>query len=148
MHGDHTSLVDRSKGHVSVNWNKHLAAKAHYKDVMRVKFSPNGRYLLTCGNDRAIRLWDAHSGVLLPVQYRSPPAHSMAFMVDIINPSGLPGKDLLIYPQDDTGRKWYNRIRINYCLCFFLLSDTQWCLLPALNSYVYGVSVALLCVCV
>ena len=57
-----------SDGHIKIwdtvtNRCEKFIAEAHSgTEVTSVKFSKNGKYLLSCGNDSTIRLWDIGSG--------------------------------------------------------------------------------------
>lgn len=100
---DHSAVIDRSI-HQRVDWNRQLAAKAHSKAVTAVKFTPGGRHLVSCGNDKCVRLWDAQTGKLHPIRY-DPCCHStLKYEIDIVGVSSSSSDDLLLYPGPDS--KW------------------------------------------
>ena len=92
-------------GRVSgVDWNRHSGRLAHTKEVMCVKFSSCGRHVLSCGNDRAMRLWVTHTGRLLPITYAGGCAYGMRYQVAVSDILGG-SNDLLLYPDDRTGMR-------------------------------------------
>ena len=50
-----SSIVDSPKKPVA-------RLTGHQKQVMHVAFSPNGRFIASCGMDNAVKLWDGKTG--------------------------------------------------------------------------------------
>jgi hypothetical protein len=107
------------KSNVSVpaasTWNKHVNRIAHSREVTSVRFSSCGHHLVSLGNDRNVRLWNAHSGKLYPIKYARGCHYRMHFQVDISEAKGHCG-DLLLYPDDSTGEA-----STSYCLMITLM---------------------------
>lgn len=73
------------------------SAKAHQGPVMSIKVTECGNFLVTCGNDRKIRLWSYWTGELYPINYAATCASSLPYTVDVARFFCL-GDDLLIVP--------------------------------------------------
>jgi WD40 repeat protein len=97
---DHTAFIDRSL-HQRVDWNQQLAAKAHTKAVNAIRYSPGGTHLISCGNDRMVRLWDAVTGKLHPIRYSECCSSMLKYEIEIAGFSSASGDELLIYPGTD-----------------------------------------------
>jgi WD40 repeat protein len=98
---DHMALIDRSV-HQRVDWDQQLAARAHTKTVNSIKYSPGGTHLISCGNDRMVRLWDAGTGKLHPIRYSECCNSMLKFEVDIAGFSSTSGDELLVYPGTES----------------------------------------------
>lgn len=96
-HQDHSTRIDRTI-HQKVDWNRQLAAKAHTKVVNSIKFTPCGNHLVSCGNDKVVRLWNIHTGRLLPISYRQCQTSKLKYGIDIVGFSQSSGDELLVYP--------------------------------------------------
>jgi WD40 repeat protein len=66
-----------------------LNAGAHTSDVRKVRFSPNGKQLVTVSSDKTIRVWDVASGASLRV-FRPPigPGREGEINAIVISPDG------------------------------------------------------------
>jgi WD40 repeat protein len=71
----------------------------HSGPVEGIAFSPNGKYVLTGGDDQTARLWDVQTGAeLRRFSGHSDMVHSVAFSPD--------GKYILTASLDKTARIW------------------------------------------
>lgn len=114
---DHSTKLDRTK-HQKVDWNRQLAAKAHTKSINSIKFTPGGNYLVSCGNDKVVRLWNINTGKLQPIRYRPCNSSPLRYDIDIINFSSSSGDELLLYPGSN--RKFIQFIIIILFLSFIM----------------------------
>ena len=48
-----------------VNLKQTALLRDHQGAVWNVKFCPNGKYCMSCGHDRTVKLWNPHSGLLI-----------------------------------------------------------------------------------
>ena len=85
-----------------LDWTKDSVAKAHESGIMCLRYSPCGHYIISSGNDRKIRLWDADSGKLIPSQYSSGCTSSLPYDIEIAQFS-CSGDDVLMFPNGDDG---------------------------------------------
>jgi len=88
-------------GRDALDWN----SRAHSGAVTGVRFTPDGRHIVTCGQDQRIRLWDAATGANTLVHFgpRIRNARNCEFN-PLISPRGMtkPGKELLYWANDDS----------------------------------------------
>ncbi len=42
-----------------------VVLKGHEGAVLAVRFNKDGKYCLSCGKDRSLRLWNPHKGILI-----------------------------------------------------------------------------------
>ena len=54
-------IVDQRRGPLRINENDHndLGWEAHSEDICCLKYSPDGRFLISIGDDEVVRLWDS-----------------------------------------------------------------------------------------
>ncbi|CAI5506127.1 unnamed protein product [Closterium sp. Naga37s-1] len=48
-----------------VRWREERALVGHEGAVLAVRYNPDGRYCLTCGKDRTVRLWNPATGLMI-----------------------------------------------------------------------------------
>ncbi|CAI5961369.1 unnamed protein product [Closterium sp. NIES-64] len=48
-----------------VRWREERALEGHEGAVLAVRYNPDGRYCLTCGKDRTVRLWNPATGLMI-----------------------------------------------------------------------------------
>ncbi len=93
---DHDSTVriwDTRSGKMAVQLSGYLST------VKAIKYSPDGRTVITGGYDNSIRLWDSHTGKLQrSILGHSNPVVALALSAD--------GKRLLTGSTDNTARVW------------------------------------------
>lgn len=95
--GLHQWTVDRQKENI---------AKAHIGGVFSLRYTPCGRYLVSAGADQRVRLWDAASGKMKPVNYdlQVPGKKHSRLPYDMeIAPFSCAGDDLLLFPNGVEG---------------------------------------------
>ena len=85
-----------------LDWTKDSVAKAHESGIMSLRFTSCGHYILSSGNDRKIRLWDADNGKLIPSQYSSGCTSTLPYDIEIAQFS-CSGDDVLIFPNGNDG---------------------------------------------
>lgn len=56
---------------------------------------------MSCGNDKAVRLWDTASGRLHPIRYDPCCSSTLKYDIDVVGFSPSSGDELLIYPGTD-----------------------------------------------
>ena len=87
-------------GRNALDWN----ARAHSGSVTGIRFTPNGKHIVTCGQDQRIRVWDAATGANTLVHFgpRIRNTRNGEF-VPLISPEGMtkPGRELLFWANDD-----------------------------------------------
>jgi WD40 repeat protein len=62
--------------------SKTLLARAHDKEVMSACYSPCGRYIISSGNDKQIRLWHSDTANLCPRNFGVGKATSLPYQMD------------------------------------------------------------------
>ena len=66
-------------------------------------YSPCGRYLVSSGNDRKVRLWSSNNGYLHGINYGIKSTSNLPFSMAIISDFSSCGDDVLVYPNGDKG---------------------------------------------
>jgi DNA excision repair protein ERCC-8 len=93
---DDTYRRSSQAGYVKDVKTKTNLIQAHSAEVMSLRYSSCGKYLLSCGNDSKIRLWSSQSGLLLPKEYSFGKFAKMPFRMEFI--SNLFPEDILLFP--------------------------------------------------
>lgn len=75
----------------------HENHRAHEKEVMSIKYSYSGNYLITSGNDRKIRVWNSSDGSLLPLNIDFGVYSSLPYNFEVIE-TNYPKRTILIFP--------------------------------------------------
>ena len=101
------SMGNDDSGHMwTVDRYNEQIAKAHTGGVFSMRYSPCGCYLLSAGGEGRVRLWDAATGRLHPVNYDlDVPNNARAklpYSVEIAQFS-CAGDDLLLFPNGTQG---------------------------------------------
>jgi WD40 repeat protein len=94
LHSDYTSY--------KVDWDKHDVSKAHEGPVMSIKMSKCGRYIITSGNDRRVRLWHSKTGELFPTNFQTNCHSSLPYDIALIE-NGHGMNDLIAVPDGKQG---------------------------------------------
>lgn len=101
------STVERGKGGDIIGTATAVrSARAHDNAIMSMRYTSCGRYIVSCGNDASVRLWNAHNGKLLPVNYTLPNSCSygtqLPYDICIAETSRSSSGDMLIVPVTAT----------------------------------------------
>lgn len=86
----------------TMDWSKSSVARAHDGAVMSIKYTDCGRFIVSSGNDKAVRLWNAHTGALMPIAYRAGCTSTQPYEMEIATPASSVG-DTLIVPNGASG---------------------------------------------
>ena len=71
--------------------------------VTSILYSPCGRYLVSSGNDRKVRLWSSNNGHLHGINYGIKCTSNLPFSMEIISDFSCSGDDVLVYPNGEKG---------------------------------------------
>ena len=74
--------------------------QAHPSEVMSMRYSSCGKYLITSGNDCKTRIWSSHSGSLLALDFNVGKLAKLPFRIELIS-NLLPGEDVFLLPVND-----------------------------------------------
>jgi WD40 repeat protein/serine/threonine protein kinase len=98
--GGQLALIDPAAGRVVAQWQAHDAcwSEGWYVNNGAVRFSPDGRSLLTFGTDTSVRVWDADAGRERYTLKHEQLCHDVRFSPD--------GRFLATASWDDSVRVW------------------------------------------
>ena len=80
-----------------------MSAKAHAGPVNGITWSENGRFLVTCGHDERVRVWDTMTGANILTNFGpSIKNKNLAALLPLIVPRALSavGQEVLFYPNE------------------------------------------------
>jgi DNA excision repair protein ERCC-8 len=80
-------------------WSKEKQAKAHDGAVKCLSYSSCGRYIISSGNDRRIRLWQASNGELLNINYECGIKSELLSYSFAVASFDREADDLLLFPS-------------------------------------------------
>lgn len=85
-------------------WKKDDVAKAHEASgVNSILFTACGRFLVSSGNDRRVRLWSTNNGYLHSINYDVSCTSSLPFAMELISDFSSGADDVLAHPSGDQG---------------------------------------------
>lgn len=85
-----------------VDWSKNSLTQAHESEIMSIQYSSCGRYLVSSGNDKKVRLWNTSDGTLEATNFAVGNKSELAYSMCIAS-FGHPADDLLISPAGAFG---------------------------------------------
>ena len=105
-----TSMQRTAQSHSDKNrmkkfeWKKDDVAKAHEASgVTSILFTACGRFLVSSGNDRRVRLWSTNNGCLHSINYDVSCTSSLPFAMEIVSDFSSGADDVLAHPSGDQG---------------------------------------------
>jgi WD domain, G-beta repeat len=112
--GPHSSDISFSERQALLNsdrnrvkrfdWKNDDVAKAHESSgVTSILYSPCGRFIVSSGNDRKVRLWSSNNGYLHAVNYDISSSSNLPFSMAMISDFECGGDDVLAYPDGEKG---------------------------------------------
>jgi WD domain, G-beta repeat len=86
------------------DWKNDNVAKAHESSgVTSILYSPCGRFIVSSGNDRKVRLWSSNNGYLHAINYDISSSSNLPFSMAMISDFECGGDDVLAYPDGEKG---------------------------------------------
>ncbi len=98
---DHTATANPDPFYRHINHRLDAIARAHEDAIMALVYSSCGNFLVSSGNDRRIRLWDAHSGNMHTTNYTGGRRSVFPYQMKTLSlPSSGSVGDIIALPRD------------------------------------------------